>query len=208
MRPLPLGARRPDARRPIRDRVGACSSCGRRGARGRRRRAGRRSLGRALPHLPLRASPLGRRRHPGHRGGSREPAAAHERPGARSARPRSRAVRADTCLGARRARRGGDVELQLGDLLADHPLRPRRRVDPPADGRAGAGLALRCRRCASCFGGSRDPPSTPAHRQPGLAGAGRSRGSAGPSSGSRTASHATRCTPTGSASSPPNRSRA
>jgi hypothetical protein len=98
--------------------------------------SGRQPLGRTLPPLPLRASPLAGRGDPRRRRGRREPEAPDGRRRDRAAAPRSRPVGANPGVGPRRARRGREVELQLLDLVADHVLRAcpsSRSTRPPAD---------------------------------------------------------------------------
>ena len=66
-------------------------------------------------------------------------------PDARAARARPRSPGSHGRLGSRRARSGRDVELQLGDRLADRAQRPPRRVDPPPGRWARSRVACRAR---------------------------------------------------------------
>ena len=142
-RPLPLGPRGHRSRRPLRDRDGAHP----RSPWGTARRRGRRSrgheMGCSVSALSIRDPPLAGRRHPrsaerhcdGASGDGCDPS---------TTTPRSGAVRAHAGMGARRARRRRDVELELRHLVAAETRRRRDGADRATSQwpRAGWGAGL------------------------------------------------------------------
>ncbi len=146
LRPLPLRARRACVVRTIRHRAGADTRHPRNRERCRCRRRGRQPSGRAVPSLPLRGTSLARRGHSRHRRSCRQPTATDRRSPASTTPARPRAPGAHPRLGARRARYGRDVELELDHCLADRPQWSRRRGDPTATRRPRSRLERRSRR--------------------------------------------------------------
>ena len=94
---------------------------------------------RRLEDLPVRDPLRAGRRHPGPRRGRGRPAPADRRRRGRAAAARPGGPCADAGMGARPARDRGDVELELADLMGDHPAgcRWRRCARPRAGGLRG-----------------------------------------------------------------------
>ena len=128
MRPLPLRTRRSAEWRALHDRGRAVT--GRRCSESRRRghRRGRQPPARPAAAVPVRGALLARRLDPRSLLCRRRPPA-HRRPQRRPPAARPRRRRASAGLGARRAPRRGDVELELGDRLAAGDGGPAGRPD-------------------------------------------------------------------------------
>lgn len=146
LRHLPHSADRAGPRRAVHNRDDTRPEQRALGTRRRGGRSRRHPMGRPVPHLPIRSSPLARRHRPRHRvrGGEPDPANGERRP--RPRHPRTAADRAHRGAGTRRTRRRRDVELQLDHLLGAHPRRRRDRRDPPPSGRESTRLGRRHRR--------------------------------------------------------------
>ena len=137
------------------DRTGSDSRRARRSARRRRGRAGRRALRRADAHPSLRGAALARRSENRHRRSCGQPSQADRRPRCRSAIVAERGRPPSARVGPGRVRNGRDVELELGNLMADHAQRPGRQFHPPSSRWPGTGLA-----------GRRCPRGSPAREAP------------------------------------------
>jgi hypothetical protein len=145
LRPLSRGACRRARRRSLHDRNRAFARRRRGESRGRWHRRRRKPLRRLVAPVSLRDPLLAGRVDSGSRLGSRRFAPVHHRPSDRQPAAQPRRDRAQTCLGARRAEGGGDVELELHGRLADRHRRAANSARSAASVWSGSGLGCRSR---------------------------------------------------------------